>query len=250
VLSRFTDVGKLKAHELGIPADDLEDPREALKKVEVEQEAPPFLRDAPLPLRTKHWLLKQADTHFNTRRDISAARLTPEERLKAKEEAVRFLIKEQERHKAEVAAYEADLKNIENLPEEQQLAAFTARLRGAGPRYPRGVPAVAHVWEGCIKAHYQMQEQAEQRASREELQKIFEDPEKVIEGLVERFKTAAPKVFEQEVAGKPAWEVLRERLKATPGPEVLLLGAVMLKAPVGVWLDAVRSEAGGDAPEG
>jgi hypothetical protein len=34
-----------------------------------------------------------------------------------------------------------------------------------------------------------------------------------------------------------------------PEPELLLLGAVMLKAPVGVWLDAVRSEAQGDAPE-
>jgi ParB-like chromosome segregation protein Spo0J len=249
VLGRFTDVGKLKAHELGIPADDLEDPRQALRKLEVEQEAPSFLRDAPLPLHTKHWLLKQADTHHNARRNIRASELTPEERLKVKQEAVRFLLKEHKRYEAEVAAYEADMERIKSLPEEQQLAALMAGMSGGGVPYPKGVPHVSHVWEGCIKAHYQMQEQAEQKASRDKLKKTFEDPEKLVEALVERFKTAAPKVFEQELAGRQAWEVLGGRLKAMPEPELLLLGAVMLKAPVGVWLDAVRSEAQGDAPE-
>jgi ParB/RepB/Spo0J family partition protein len=249
VLSRFRDVGKLKAAEVGIPEDDLEDPKVALMKLEIEKEAPDFLRDAPLPLRTKHWLLKRADTHHNARRNIRASKLTPEERVKVKQEAVRFLLKEHKRYEAEVAAYEADRERIKSLPEEQQLAALMAGISGGGVPYPKGVPHVSHVWEGCIKAHYQMQEQAEQRASREKLQKTFEDPEKLMEAIVERFKGAAPKVFEQEVAGRQAWEVLGERLKSVAEPEVLLLGAVMLKAPVSVWLDAVRSEAEGDAPE-
>jgi hypothetical protein len=37
-------------------------------------------------------------------------------------------------------------------------------------------------------------------------------------------------------------QVLRERLKSVPEPEMLLLGAVMLKASVSVWLEAVRKE--------
>jgi ParB/RepB/Spo0J family partition protein len=249
VLGRFKDIAKLKAHDLGIPADDLEDPRTALKKMEIEQEAPAFLRDAPLPVHTKHWLLKEADRYYNARAHIDSSRLSPEERLQAKKAAVNALVKEHERYQAEQAAYEAEQERIRSLPEEEQLAAPMAGISGRGPKYPSYIPPVYKVWVACIKGLFKQQENAEQVAQQEQLKKTFEDPEEVIEAVVERFKAAAPKVFDKEVAGKPAWEVLRERLKATPKPEVLLLGAVMLKAPVGVWLDAVRSEAQGDAPE-
>jgi ParB/RepB/Spo0J family partition protein len=244
VLAKFGDVAKLKAHDLGIPADDLDDPREALRKVEIEKDAPAFLRDAPLPLRTKHWLFKAADTYYDARKHINSSELTPEERVRAKQGAVRLLIKEHERYKVEVAAYEAHMEELKKLPPDQYMAAITAKMRGLdnGPKYPRGIPRVQDVWVANIKALRQEQEQAEQAAQQAELKKTFEDSQKVVEALVEKFSTAAPKVFGQEVGGKGASEVLRERLLAMPRAELLLLGAVMLRAPVTVWLEEVRRE--------
>jgi ParB/RepB/Spo0J family partition protein len=245
VLGRFKDIGKLKAHDLGIPADDLDDPREALRKVEIEQDAPAFLCDAPLPLRTKHWLFKVADTYCDARKHIDSSRLTPQERLRAKQSAVRILVKEHERYKVEVAAYETHMEELKKLPPDQYMAALTANTRGVGqgPKYPRGIPRVQDVWVANIKALRHEQEQAEQAAQQAELKKTFEEKDKLIEALVEKFNTAAPNVFLGHlINGKVASTLLSERLKAVPEPELLLLGAVMLKAPVTVWLEAVREE--------
>jgi ParB/RepB/Spo0J family partition protein len=244
VLGRFDDIAKLKAHDLGIPADDFDDPRMALQKLEVEKDAPAFLRSAPLPLRTRHWLFKMADSYSNYRKGIDSSELTPEERLKCKQTAVSVLVKEYKRYAAEEAAYRGHMDKLKQLPPEQYMQALTARLRGGagGPSYPRGVPRVQDVWEACIRGLRDEQEQAEKLAQQAEVMKTFEDPEKVADALTERFNTASPKVFGQEVGGKVASEVLRERLKSMPEPEMLLLGAVVLKAPGTVWLEAVRQE--------
>ena len=140
------------------------------------------------------------------------------------------------------------MEELHKLPPDQYLAALTANMRGLdnGPKYPRGIPGVHDAWVANIKALRQEQEQAERATQKAELMKTFEDPEKVVEALVQKFSTAAPKVFGQEVGGKVASEVLRERLKAMPRAELLQLGALMLRAPVTVWLEAVREEVEGE----
>jgi hypothetical protein len=60
--------------------------------------------------------------------------------------------------------------------------------------------------------------------------------------VVAKLKEAAPKTFGQELSGKPAEKVLEERLRNLPHPELVLVAAVLLKAPVISWLDAVREE--------
>jgi ParB/RepB/Spo0J family partition protein len=244
MLGRFKDIAKLKAHDLGIPEDDLEDPRVALMKVEIKKDAPPFLREAPLPLRTKHWLFKQAETYYDARKHIDSARLAPQERVRAKRMAVEILIKEHKRYEAEEAAYRAHMEELQKLPPEQYMQAVMARMQGAGggPRYPKMVPRVMDVWTACVKALDKEHEDAERIAQQAELKKTFEDPEKVVEAIVARFQDAVPKRLEEELGGRRVGEVLPERLRAMPKPELMLLGAVLMKAPVSVWLDAVREE--------
>jgi hypothetical protein len=58
-------------------------------------------------------------------------------------------------------------------------------------------------------------------------------------------------IREGTVNERPAPDVLRERLDALPEPEFRLLAALSMGVVWGpsVWLEAVRSEAGGDVPE-
>ncbi len=76
----------------------------------------------------------------------------------------------------------------------------------------------------------------------EERAAILKDPEKVVSAVVAKRKEAAPKTFGQQLNGKPAEKVLEERLRNLPRPELVLVAAVLLKAPVISWLDAVREE--------
>jgi ParB/RepB/Spo0J family partition protein len=246
MLGRITDVAKLKAAEKGIPEEDLDDPRVALMKLEVERDAPDFIRDADLPLRAKEYFLKRADYYRDGRAGVDASRLSEEERLRCKRAAVNILEREYRRHRTEfeefrkaVKAYD---KRLDELPPDQAMRLI---MGGAGPKHPKPVPRTEDAWKAAIKALYDEEEDTQKRASRAQLKELFEDSDKVADAIAERFKTAAPKIFEQGLGDMRAWEVLRERLKKVPEPEMLLLGAVMLKAPVTVWLDAVREEVEG-----
>jgi ParB/RepB/Spo0J family partition protein len=243
VLSRFADFGKLKAAEMGVPEDDLEDPKVALMKLEVEKHAPAFIREADLPLHDKHFLTTKADRYVDFRAGVDASSLSDKERFKCKQVAVKLLLGKHGEYREQTKAYEDYMASIDGLPPDQWIkAAMSGAMGGTGPKRPTWPPPAEKVWVACIQGHYAEQEQAEKLAQQAELMKTFEDPERVVEAIVERFNTAAPKVFGQEVGGKVASEVLRERLKSMPEPELLLLEAVMLKARVTVWLEAVRAE--------
>ncbi|MDP8951928.1 MAG: ParB/RepB/Spo0J family partition protein [Actinomycetota bacterium] len=236
LLGMFEDVAKLKAAETGVLAEELEDPRVALRKMEVERDAPDFIREADIPLRDKHFLTKGADRYFDARANINAALLSDAERLQIKRAVVQYLAKEYQRHDKERAAYQAYLDGADF----KQLVAG-AMGRGGVP-YPRGVMHVTDAWKHGIKSHYQTQQQAEEEERKAEAAAILKDPEKVVGAVVEKLRAGAPKTFEQEVNGTPAWEVLEDRLRAMPRPELVLMAAVLLRTPVSPWLDAVRGE--------
>lgn len=56
VFGLIKDAAKLKAGQTDIPAEELENPRTALMKFEVERDAPDFTCEADIPLRDKHFL--------------------------------------------------------------------------------------------------------------------------------------------------------------------------------------------------
>jgi ParB/RepB/Spo0J family partition protein len=236
LLGMFGDIGKLKAGEMGIPTDDLEDPRVALKKLEVEQDAPDFIRGADIPLRDKHFLTKSADSYFNARADINAAHLSDAERLQLKRLVVEYLSKEHQRYAKEVAAYEAYLDGADF---EQLVAGAMGR---GGIPYPSSVVHVTKAWEQAIRGHYEAVRKAEEDKRKAA---VLGDHEKLISTVVAKFSEAAPRVFGQKVDDKPASQVLEERLRAMPRPELVLMAAVLLKTPVSAWLEAVRDEEGG-----
>lgn len=241
LLGMFGDIGKLKAAETGVPADDLEDPRVALKKMEVEQDAPDFIRQADIPLGDKHFLTKGADSYFNPRADINAAHLSDAERLQLKRLVTEHLAGEYQRYAKERAAYQAYLDGADF---EQLVAGAMGR---GGIPYPRGVVHVTKAWEQAIRGRYQAVHRAEEEKRKAEAAAILKDPEKVISTVAEKLKQAAPNTFDQEVDGKPASQVLEARLRAMPRPELALVAAVLLRTPVSAWLEAVRGEEGGAA---
>lgn len=236
LLGMFKDVAKLKAAETGVPADDLEDPRVALMKLEVEQDAPDFVRESDIPLRDKHFLTKAADRYFDARADINAANLSDAERLQIKRAVVHYLGEEYQRQAKERAAYQAYLDGANY---EQLVAGAMGR---GGVPYPRGVVRVSEAWKRGIKSHYQALHQAEEEKRKAEALAVLEDPEKIISALVAKLGEAAPKTFGREVNGRPAARVLDERLRAVPRPELVLMAAVVLKTPVSAWLGALREE--------
>jgi ParB/RepB/Spo0J family partition protein len=244
LLGRFKDVAKLKAHEEGIPEEDLEDPRVALLKARVEKDAPAFIRDANIPLRDKGFLLDRADRYYDGRHHVDASRLSDAERDKCKQAAVDYLVEEHERYRREMSVFEKEARDFEALLKQMTPAQkMQAIMSGASPKRPSFPVNAERAWIAAIKTNRKAVEHAEEMARQAELKKTFEDPEKLVEALVDRLTAAAPKVFgDEELCGKPAREVLRERLLAMPRPEQLLLGAVLLKAPVGVWADGVRNE--------
>lgn len=236
LLDMFKDVAKLKAAETGVPADDLEDPRVAMMKLEVEQDAPDFIREAGIPLRDKHFLTKAADRYFDARADINAANLSDAERLEIKRAVVHYLGEEYQRQAKERAAYQAYLDGANY---EQLVAGAMGR---GGVPYPRGVVQVSKAWKRGIKSHYQALHQAEEEKRKAEALAVLKDPEKIISALVAKLGEAAPKTFGREVNGRPAARVLEERLRAVPRPELVLMAAVALKTPVSAWLGALREE--------
>ncbi len=245
LLGMFRDVAKLKAAETGVPADDLEDPRVALKKMEVEQDAPDFIREADIPLRDKHFLAKGADRYFDARADINAALLSDAERLEIKRAVVQDLAKEYQRYREESEqyseAYASYQKSLGEMPPE---VAIKALMGGLGPRRPRGVVHVTDAWKHGIKSHYQAQQQAEEEKRRAEAAAVLADHEKTVSAIAGKLREAAPKTFGKEVGGQPAYEILERRLRAMPQPELVLLAAVLLRTPVSAWLDAVQEEGG------
>ncbi len=236
LLGMFGDIAKLKAAETGLPAEDLEDPRIALKKMEVEQDAPDFIREADITLRDKHFLTKGADRYFDARADINAALLSDDERLQIKRAVVQYLVGEHQRYTKERAEYQAYLDGASH---EQLMAGVMGR---GGVPYPRGVAHVTDAWKHGIKRHYQALRQAEEEARKAEALVVLDDPEKTIAALIGKLKEAAPKTFGREVNGRPAAQVLEERLRAMPRPELVLMAAVLLRMPVSSWLEAVRDE--------
>lgn len=75
-----------------------------------------------------------------------------------------------------------------------------------------------------------------------ETRALFEDRDRLTEAVVGKLREASPKTFEADVDGTAAWQVLEQRLKAMPWPELVLFASVLLRAPVGGWLKAVREE--------
>src|SRR5215212_10059017 len=75
-----------------------------------------------------------------------------------------------------------------------------------------------------------------------DLSAYLNDKEKAIKTLVTKLTTGAPKAFGRDVDGKPASQVLEERLRAMLRPELVLMAAVLLKAPVSAWLAVVHEE--------
>ncbi len=248
LLGMFRDIGKLKAAETGVPEEDLEDPRVALMKLEVQRDAPDFIRDADIPLRDKHFLTKGADRYFDARADIDAAKLSEEERREIKRSVVEYLGNEHRRYREEyeqyIKAYASYEKSLDEMPPE---VAMKAIMGGLGPRPPRGVVRVADAWKQGIKGHFQAQQKAEEERRKAEASAVLEDDEKIIEAVVGKLRDAAPKTFNQEVNGKPAEKILEHRLRAMPRPELVLMAAVLLRTPVGSWLEAVRKEDEGPA---
>lgn len=243
VLGRFSDIAKLKASETGVPAEDLDDPRVALRKLEVERNAPDFVRDAEIPLRDKHFLTKTADRYFDGRSRVDATKLSEGERLQVKRETLRYLADEHRRYRGEWEQYRKDeavfKKALEELP---PAAAMKALMTGAGPRRPQGVVSAEKAWQRGIKAHYEALAKAEEEKRKAEALAILGDPEKVVGAVVEKLRVAAPKAFEEKVNGTPAWEILEGRLRAMPRPELHLMAAVLLRTPVSAYLEAIRED--------
>ncbi len=248
LLGMFRDIGKLKAAETGVPEEDLEDPRVALMKLEVQRDAPDFIRNADIPLRAKHFLTKQADRYFDARARIDASELSDEERLQVKRATVQYLDKEHRRYREEDERYREARANFEKtLSELPPKTAMKAIMGGLGPRPPRGVESTEKAWQHGIRAHYEAQKQADEERRRAEAAAILEEDEKIIEAVVGKLTGAAPKTFDQEVNGKAAAQILEQRLRALPRPELVLMAVVLLRAPVGSWLEAVRKEDEGPA---
>jgi hypothetical protein len=101
-------------------------------------------------------------------------------------------------------------------------------------RYP-----AEDIWQRDLSAYLNDKEKAAHDKAADE---VLGDPEKTIKTLVTKLTTGAPKAFGRDVDGKPASQVLEERLRAMPRPELVLMAAVLLKAPVSAWLAAVHEE--------
>jgi ParB/RepB/Spo0J family partition protein len=234
VLGLIRSSAQLKAAQTGVENTQFEHPRTALIKFEVERDAPIFIKEADIPLYDKHFLtcVGTGDGPIWSDRE---GQISTKEIEDLKRSIVRVLAEGHKKYREQRKVYEAWLKDAD-------LGQLAASFRGEGggqPPHPRGVKRAQDMWDGVLRDYLDRRDKVTQQS---ELKKIFADPEKVVEAMVERFHTAAPKVFGQEVGDKVASEVLRERLKSMPEPEMLLLGAVMLKAPVTVWLEAVREE--------
>jgi len=243
LLGMFRDVATLKAAETGVLADDLEDPRVALRKMEVERDAPDFIREADIPLRDKHFLIKGADRYFDARADVNAALLSDAERLEIKRPVVQYLVKEYQRYREESERYREAYANYQkSLDEVPPEVAIKALMGGLGPRPPKGVMRVADAWKHGIKSHYQAQQKAEEEKRRAEAAAVLADHEKTVSAVACKLREAAPKTFAQDVGGMTAAQVLEDRLRAMPRPELVLMPAVLLRTPVSSWLEAVRGE--------
>ncbi len=218
VLGRISDVARLKAGETGAPVEDLEDPRVALMKLEVEQGAPAFVRDAGIPLRDKHFLAYQAE----------ARRLPDEEVAALKREVVERLEKEHGSYVARRAEFEKWMS--EAGPDD-----LVRAVAGVGPRYPHAPPRVESIWEHHVSRWWEKKRMEEARA-------VLDNTGNLIERVVGTLREAAPKTFDKEADGEPAWRILERRLRAMPHPELVLMAAVLLRTPVSAWLEAVRAE--------
>jgi hypothetical protein len=95
------------------------------------------------------------------------------------------------------------------------------------------------IWQRDLSAYLNDKEKAAHDKAAGE---VLGDPEKTIKTLVTKLTTGAPKAFGRDVDGKPASQVLEERLRAMLRPELVLMAAVLLKAPVSAWLAAVHEE--------
>jgi ParB/RepB/Spo0J family partition protein len=182
-------------------------------------DAPAFIRDADIPLVEKIAIF-----------DAQPADHVPEEvMLPAKQAACEFLEKKQRvlsgeeeilsRLSADKAAYyraRFEISALEALNEQ-----LTAALRD-------------HEHESLIR----------------EREELLADRAKFTDATINALSRLYV-IRKGTVNERPAPDVLRERLDALPEPEFRLLAALAMGAGWGpsVWLDAVRSEAGGDAPE-
>jgi hypothetical protein len=95
------------------------------------------------------------------------------------------------------------------------------------------------IWQRDLSAYLNDKEKAAHDKAAGE---VLGDPEKTIKTLVTKLTTGAPKAFGRDVDGKPASQVLEERLRAMLRPELVLMAAVLLKAPVSAWLAVVHEE--------
>ncbi|MBA2712413.1 MAG: ParB N-terminal domain-containing protein [Rubrobacteraceae bacterium] len=218
VLSRISDIAKLRAGESGVPTDDLEDPRVALMKFEVEQDAPDFVRAAEIPLRDKHFLTYSAP----------AGRLTDEDLPALKREVV-------ERLEGEHRRYGEQRAEFERWMSKASLEDLARAMAGAGPRYPKGTATAKGVWDHHVSRWWEKKRVEAERA-------LLDDTDKLVERAVGKLREAAPKTFEKEEGGEPAWRILDRRLRAMPRPELVLMAAVLLRTPVTAWLEAVGEE--------
>jgi len=150
---------------------------------------------------------------------------------------VKDLAAEYRRYAEESAAYD---KFLWGADFGQLVAAI--KCGGGTPPYPRGVKRAEDMWQRYLSLYVDGREKAAEKKRLEERAAILKDPEKVVSTVVVKLKEAAPKTFGQELSGKPAEKVLEERLRNLPHPELVLVAAVLLKAPVISWLDAIREE--------
>ena len=93
------------------------------------------------------------------------------------------------------------------------------------------------IWQRDLSAYLNDKEKAAHDKAAGE---VLGDKEKTIKTLVTKLTTGAPKAFGRDVDGKPASQVLEERLRAMLRPELVLMAAVLLKAPVSAWLAVVH----------
>ncbi len=186
---------RLLVKQKGVELQDLTDPR-ILEAIEGIKDAPDFIKNAEhMDLEAKWWLHRQQVD------ELDDAAL-----LEAKQEAVDW------------SKMRFDyLTGSKEVPQGDE----DARNLFLGEMYCRAVDVV---FPEIVtrKIREKKFEEAKQRST---------DDEKLLAALVERFKKDFS-IREGTVDGKPAFDVLRERLAALPKPEFRLLACELLKEAI------------------
>jgi hypothetical protein len=145
-----------------------------------------------------------------------------------------------------IADKKCDLLLLMRLPRESQEA--IAELLGAGAaksvlKAQRALNAGAVVLDATPNTQQSASGQAsDPRSPRVELDR--EDQDTLLHSVIVRFKQSSA-IAQGQIAGRPAADVMAERLAALPRPEVVLLRALVMgqgQEAAASWVAAVRAD--------